>query len=668
MIANALGHELSLPALRRRFPPSGQGASLRELLGCLDRLDLQARALKVDTGYESQLSLPAILHWNQTHFVVLTKIDGKNASVNDPAQGEFKLSLDDFRKSFSGVAIEVSTKEKFEPIQDGGISYRHLWQGLRAVKSGVAALIFLSILVNLGVLFAPLFVQSIIDVAIPSESADTIVWISVSFFFVYFFVEFAGFARRIFVISFTNNTNLQVVGRIVSHVIGLSPDYFQRRSIADSLSRLSSIRPIQLLLSDSVVVSIVDGLLSVAIFLIVAAYSLQMALLLLLFSVVLSAFIYLTSKLRMQLERRSIIASVAEQNELVNGIRSFSTLKLLNKQGSVYRRWSILFRAYLSDFFKLSAFTAFVQLIEGGLYALVFVGCIGLLASMAVDGAVTIGQITALAAYLAAFSIRLRAFLNQLVQFRLARVHLQRVGDFIEADSEQYLHGETPLPSSHGKGVSVRLEQVSYKYGVDSNLVLNDCNLKVSPGETVVIVGENGAGKSTLLRLIVGLIDANEGEIFVEGIDLRKAGKHAVRERTATVFQDDQLLPGTIRDNINPKGTGNDATILEYIRAVGLTSRFSVLPMGLDTRLGESEGLFSAGEKQKLILLRAILRKPDLLLLDECTANLDAGSEELVANLVSNHVATKIIVSHRPRLLEIADRVLVLRDGRLHER
>ena len=264
----------------------------------------------------------------------------------------------------------------------------------------------------------------------------------------------------------------------------------------------------------------------------------------------------------------------------------------------------------------------------------------------------------AFVAYADQFSSRASGLVDYAIEIRLLRIQGERLADIVltptEAHAEGLYAGPQPEPS-------IRFENVSFRYAEGEEWILKDCSFEVAAGESVAIVGPSGCGKTTLVRLLLGLLDPQEGKITVGGIDLKHLGKNRYRTMVASVMQDDRLFAGSIADNI---ALFDESATPEAVEAAAklaeLHDDITAMPMGYHSLVGDMGSSLSGGQHQRLSLARALYRNPQILVLDEATSHLDIERERRIAATLQQLSMTRIVIAHRPETIASAKRVLVM--------
>jgi ATP-binding cassette subfamily B protein RaxB len=357
-----------------------------------------------------------------------------------------------------------------------------------------------------------------------------------------------------------------------------------------------------------------------------------------------------------------IVYAARQQTELLESIRGAQTLKLHNQQHPRSARYANAVVETVNRSIAMQrlsiAFTTGNQLISG----LLRVAVIWTAARLVLAGELTAGMLVAFAAYADQFVTRAASLVDKGVDFHMLRLHAERVADIALTAPERHLDAawDGPTPDAH-----IEVRNVSFRYAPGEPWILRNCSLHIATGESVALIGASGCGKSTLAKLILGLLEPEEGEILIGGIEIRRLGLGRYRSLVGTVMQDDQLFAGSIADNIAFFDTESSPLRIEAAaRLAAIHEDIACMPMGYQTLVGDMGSALSGGQKQRLLLARALYGKPKLLVLDEATSHLDVERERLVNAAVNRLKITRIVIAHRPETIASADRVLVVEGGR----
>jgi ATP-binding cassette subfamily B protein RaxB len=659
MVSCYHGHNVDLNGLRQRYAVSLAGASLKSLMGIADQLGFSTRPLRVELSAIGKVHLPAILHWDLNHFVVLKSVARNRITIHDPASGARTLAPNEFSQHFTGVVLELARAEGFEPIEARTpMKLSLLWSNMSGWWSALVQVLILSAALQLAAFIAPLQMQLVVDEALAQSDHDLLTVIALGFgalVIIQAGIEtLRGWALRVFghLLSF------QITGNLVRHLLRLPSDYFEKRHVGDIVSRLGSVKPIHEAITQGVVGSIIDGGMACIAAVILFFYSSTLAFIVIgavLINLALALALLPKSKQRME---EAIIAEAKEQTHLIESVRAATTLKLLGREAVREAAWRNL-RAESTNAsvsvgkFQLSQ--TFIQGVVSGLQTVLVIYVAGN-AILAGHG-FSVGMLFSFLAYRQTFTDRAVALVNQIIQFRLLRLHLDRLSDIVTTPAEE---GGSSAADLDVQG-HMRLKGVSFRYGATDPLVLEDINLEIAPGDYIAFQGPSGSGKTTLLKLVLGLNTPTEGLIELDGQRATHERWRTWRNHVGVVTQDDRLLSGTIGDNIS--GFDPDLDMQRVIAAAKEAQVHADIiraPMQYLTLVGDMGSTLSGGQRQRVLLARALYRQPKILILDEGTANLDEQNEELIANLIDHMQITRIVVAHRPALLRRAKRVFTV--------
>jgi ATP-binding cassette subfamily B protein RaxB len=262
------------------------------------------------------------------------------------------------------------------------------------------------------------------------------------------------------------------------------------------------------------------------------------------------------------------------------------------------------------------------------------------------------------------FSQRVAALIDKLFEFRMLRLHGERVADIVLTEAEEDHHDAEVDPERIVPTIEVR--NVAFRYADGEPYVLKDLNLTIPAGQCIAITGASGCGKTTLIKLMLGLVEPTEGEILVGGIKLKHLGLSNFRQVVGTVMQDDYLFAGSVADNISFfDAVPDQARVEACAQLAAIHQEIGAMPMAYNTLVGDIGSGLSGGQKQRILLARALYKNPKLLALDEATSHLDIWNEQLVNAAIKQIQLTRIIVAHRPETIAMAQRVVVLQQGKI---
>jgi len=663
MIAGWHGYRTTLSELRRRFCISLNGTTVASIAEMAAGLGLAARSVRAELRELACLRLPAILHWRLDHFVVLAKVSRRGLVVHDPARGKRLIPWSEVSRCFTGVAVELQPTRGFKRASVGQkLRVRDLWQRSRGMGSTLAQIVLLSAILQLLALTAPLINQLVVDEAIAKNDRDFLQAILVGFGLLLVCQAGIDLLRSTATLFFEQTLTFQLRSNLVRHLFSLPGDYFEKRHIGDVVSRIDSIGVVQAFISSAVVVVLIDGLLAVTTLVVMLMYSpLLTAAVIVATALALLARLAGFPYLRRLIEEK-VVADAGLQTMLMESIRAIRPIKLFARESERHRSWQNNYVDAANIGIQQQKFgiaaAAGSRLLFGGLDLAVF--CIGAL--QVIGGSLTLGMFFAFQAYRMQFSGRASALIQQYFEFRTLGVHLDRLADIVLAEPEvSEFAGGRLLPEAVG---DIELLHARFRYGEDQPWILDNASLRIKAGERVALVGSSGCGKTTLLKILLGLHPLQDGEVRFGGVSVDAAGLRVVRSRFGAVMQDDRLLSGTLAENVAFFDEAIDMRqVVAAAEAACIAADIERMPMGYSTLIGDMGSALSGGQKQRILLARALYRKPQVLFLDEGTANLDGRTEGQVLASLERLGMTQVIVAHRPAAVATCTRVLEVANG-----
>lgn len=663
MVATHHGCAIDLRGMRRAHPLSLKGATLSQLLDIASKMGFMCRPLRLDLEDLGKLQLPCILHWDLNHFVVLSGVRKRGVTIVDPAFGKRTLPLSEFSRHFTGVALELSpTAELCATPAVPAISVAQLTGKVSGLWRALGMIVLLSLALQVFVLLAPFLMQWIVDHVLIAADRDLLAVLGLGFGLALLLQVGIGLVRGWAIIHLSSRLGFQWMGNVFSHLIRLPLDFFQKRHLGDITSRMGSVQAIQRTLTTSFVEALIDGLMAIITLGMMLLYSWKLALVTLL-----AVGLYLAVRaiafgaLRNGTERQ-LVAAAHQQSHLLESIRGMQSVKVAGRETVRRSRYYNLMSETINRDVWLArfglAFGSTNQLIFGGeRIAVIWIG-----AGLAMQNVFSVGMLIAYLAYKDQFALRIGGLIDKWIEFRMLRLHGERLADIVLADPE-LTDGDA---MSEGVPANLRIEMdgAGFRYAPGEPWVLRNCSLTIEPGESVAIVGASGCGKTTLVKCLLGLLPLTEGQIRIGGVPLSRIGIEHYRRVVGAVMQDDQLFAGSISDNIAFEDEGLDESrVREAAGLAAVHDDIAAMPMGYNSLIGDMGTTLSGGQKQRVILARALYRQPRLLFLDEATSHLDVERERLVNDAVRRLDLTRVIIAHRPETIASTDRVLVMHAG-----
>lgn len=664
MVADHHGMRVSLRELRQCFPLSLKGGTLGDLINVADRLGLQARPLRLELRQLARLRLPAVLHWDLNHFVVLSST-GRRLVVHDPARGRRRIGLAEASAHFTGVALELAPTSDFRPRPAApAVSLRQLTGRVHGLGRAVALLLLLSLSLQVFVVIGPFFLQWTVDQVLVSADRDLLTVLALGYGLVLLLQVGVGLLRGWAVVWLSARLGLTWMGNVFTHLVRLPLEFFEKRHLGDVVSRMASVRRIQRTLTTSFVEAVIDGLMSLATLAMMLIYSAKLA-------AVSIAAVVLYLGLRSALFRTvkdgtelQLTAAARQQSHLLETIRGMQSVKIAAIECGRESAYANLMNDTVNREVVLARLSLGFTTASGLIFGVERIAVIWIGALLALQNVFSVGMLIAYLSYKDQFAGRVAALVDKWIDLRMLRLHGERLADIALTPPEENSGQAVELPQPARAGIEVR--GLSFSYAEGEPPVLDRLSFRVTAGEAVAIVGTSGCGKTTLVKLMLGLLRPTEGRILVGGREIGSFGPGGYRAIVGAVMQDDQLFAGSVAENIALGSEAIDGERVEAAaRLAAVHDDISAMPMGYHSLIGDMGTVLSGGQKQRVLLARALYRRPRILFLDEATSHLDVTRERRVNEAIAKLDLTRIIVAHRPETVASADRILVMSGGRI---
>ena len=673
MIACYYGHKLDMAAMRKRFSASLKGMNLQQLIELGDSLGLASRALQCPIEEVHKLVTPCILHWDLNHFVVLTKLSGKGKSarfsINDPAIGKCTLTTEEFSQHFTGICLELTPTSKFEVKEEQAkMKFTQLWSSISGLKAGLVKLIGLSLVLQLFALMTPYYMQWVVDEVLISFDKSLLTVLALGFALIVIISVVTNAVRSWLVLRLSSLLNMQMGVNLLRHLLRLPMNYFESRHIGDIVSRFGSLAQIRERITTGFVETLVDGVMAITVLIMMTLYSLKLT------AVVLGAILLYTI-VRLALYRplhqateEMIQNSAKEQSNFLENIRGMQTIKLFGNESQRQGIWQNRFAEVINSEIRLGRLNISFDSFNKLLFGLENVLVIYFAALMVMANSLSVGMVLAFIAYKGQLTQRFANLIEQVIQFKMMRLHLDRIADIALTEQEANREGEATFLNSEGsepKG-QLTLENICFSYSDGQVPILNNVNLTLEASESVAITGPSGAGKTTLMKIMLGLLQPTSGKVLLDGKDITQVGLKNYRKKIAAVMQDDTLLAGSIADNISFfDAQPNYLKIEQCAHLASIHDDINKMTMGYNSLVGDMGSNLSGGQIQRLLLARALYQSPCVLFMDEATSHLDKDNEAKISEQMQDLPMTRIMIAHRQETINMAEQVYHLDNGTL---
>lgn len=688
MVAGYHGFATTTAQLRRIFPVSLMGMSLRQLIQIASHIGLSARAVRCDVDDLAAVKLPAMLHWDLQHFVVLKRVSRAGFEIHDPGRGARRLTRKEMSDHFTGIAVQLEPSAGFVRARAADrLTLTGLIGSFGDLRPTIAKLLALSVVLELLSLAQPIVLRTIVDVGMAAGDRVFVYKLVGILLLAALLHGCSSFLRDYAALRAGTALNFHMMRQVFRHALRLPLAFFEKRPVGHLIERYRMTNEVEQFLISSLPLALIDGvmtLLSIGLVAYVAPALAALSLATIVAYLALRAAGHRTANAR----QAAVVWAKGEENgHLIETLRTIFTTKVNALEPSRYAGWVNRYAGLISAqkaFGVVEIGYRSLKLTLTGINVAVFILLAGL---QMVDGAITIGTLLAVLFYNSHFLTRSTLLVERYFDFRMLSVRLERLEDLVFSEPEREPEEPEREPAARRVAIEsgrdrddraesvhapltgeISVEGLSFRYGQLDRLILDDVTCRIRPSESIALIGDNGAGKTTLLKLLLGLYPPTAGRILYDGRSIDRFSLPVLRSQIGVVTQDDELFTGTVAENISHFDLDMDMDrVVACAEIACVRADIERTPMGYSTRLGDLGSPFSEGQEQKIFLARALYTRPRILMMDEGTANLDRDSERRILDNLARLDAVKLLIAHRPLTISRADRVLLVRDGRLVE-
>lgn len=670
MICRHFGRAVGISHIREVVHTSTDGTTLAGLTRGAEELGLSARSVRASKNRLDELPLPAVAHWEGNHWVVVYRVDEKHVRVADPARGLRRIPREEFLERWSGYTSVVGYTERLADTPEAKTSLAWVKPFLRPHLRLVLLAVGLAIAAAALELVLPILTQVVVDRVLPRGDLGLLWILMAAIVAVLAAITGATLLQGYLLSKVAVRFDVATLDFLTGRLLDLPMSYFSTRRTGDIERRLLGARQVRAFFIQSGVQALTSATQLLAALGLMLFYSWKLAL------VYLATVPVYVGLMRFSARRlRPMYDNLEEaygkySSGQIDAIRGIETVKALAAEVALRRLMLNRFQALADRVFR----TEFLVLAYQGSLQLVGFATFGLFLLVGsievVHGNLSLGEFVAFNALVALAAGPTLTLLSLWDQGQLARVLVDRLDDVLAPEPEQGADRARLRTVTTLEG-RVELHGVGFRYGgPEAPAILEGVTLTVEPGETVAIVGRSGSGKTTLIKLLAGLLEPTEGEILFDGFELRTLDYRTLRRKIGFVLQESYLFDETIAGNIAFGEPTLDQTRIAWAAKAANAHEFiERLPLGFDTRIGESGLRLSGGQQQRIAIARALYHRPPILLFDEATSALDTESERAVKESLDELLVgrTSFVIAHRLSTVRDAHRIIVLERGRLVE-
>lgn len=669
MIADWHGYRTNLAHLRTNFGVTLHGISLARLIECAGLLKLSGRAVSLELNELCQLTLPCILHWNLNHFVVLKKVTRNQIEIHDPAIGAVCMPMSEVSNHFTGVALELTPSHDFEKKDlRKKVKLSSLIGKTVGLKSALFRIFFFAFVLELLVLAGPLMNQLVIDEVLVGLDDDLLSLVIIAMLLLAASQTVISLVRQWATITMSVNFNMQWTANIFHHLLRLPIDWYEKRNMGGICARFDSINTIQHTLTTSTLQALLDAILVISTFTMMMFYNTKLSAIAVLSATIYGALRFFWFGTIRQAQEDSWVANTEESSHFLETMRGIVSLRVNNTLPWRESAWMNLNVTRRNKQLKEDKLYMIYDTANTLIGSLVSAAILWFGAKTVISGEFTIGMLVAFMSFQSRFSMSTYSLIDKIFEYRMLDLYNERLADIVLTPKSDFSFEHLSLDtknlnddSASSSSPALNVDNLSFSYGKGENEILSNISFKVDQNEVVALIGPSGCGKTTLVKLLLGLYKPNKGEVTILGVNSSNPSFCSIGKKIGTVLQDDELFSGSLFDNITFFSSEADLSRVKYCAKLAEIHEYiESLPMGYQTLVGEMGSSISGGQKQRLLLARALYKTPKLLILDEATSHLDIENELAISKTIKKLNLPVLLIAHRPETIKSADRIVEL--------
>lgn len=660
--------DIDIRKIVKEYAISQEELSKEELVRICKNSDFKAKIkIILPSEIEGKYPLPSIIIQKDGGFSCLLKINSQDEKVlvfNPIEKQPKELTYEELNELCGNEFIILSHKMFNSQIKFG---FEWFFAEIMTYKQVILEVLLGSFIVQLFGLVTPLFTQVILDKVIVHRTLTTLDVLAFGFIAVMIFEFLLNISRKYIFVHTASKIDSKLGAKLFKHLFALPFTYFENRKVGNIIARVRELDQIRDFITNKSVSVIIDLFFSIVFVVMMLLYSIKLTFVVLGFvSLIAILYLLVTPELRRRLEKKFQMG--AQSNSyLVESVAGIQTVKSLAIEGSMQKKWEDYLGNYVKSGFQLSNMGNISGAISGMFQKAMTITILYLGVKLVIENKLTIGQLIAFQMFANQFTAPILRLVNLWNELQQALLGIDRLGDILNTPVEVQSSKAITLPAVAG---NVKFDNVSFKYNMNSPYVINSLSLEIKQGMSIGLVGRSGSGKSTITKLIQRLYIANEGAIYIDGVDIKQMNPAWLRQNIGVVLQENYLFSGTIRDNISlPMQNAPIELIINMAKIAGADEFIAQLPEGYETMVGERGSTLSGGQKQRIAIARALITNPKILIMDEATSALDYESESIIMRNMKEITKgrTTFIIAHRLSTVRNCDLIVVMDKGRIVE-
>jgi len=665
MICKYYDKKVSVVRMRDLANVSTEGATMMSVARAAEALGFTTRAVKGSWSTVGRSPLPAIIHWDGYHYVVLYEVRSDYAIIGDPGRGLLKIKKDEFVKRWTGFMLILEPTAAVGDIEEAHTTLNRFLGYILPYKWLLVEILLCSMMISIFGLATPIFTQLIVDNVVVHQNVTLLNTVLAGMLVITVFSILSGGLRTYLSEHLSMKLEMAMLSHFYRHVVSLPMKFFSMRKVGDVLARFEENNKIKELMASSSIGMFIDVVMVFVYLTVMFFYSAKLSFIVLIFIPLFAAVTIGFTPVFKRLSRDSFEKEARNQSFMVESISGVSTIKATSAE--IYNRWKWedLFAKALKVRFRFSLVDLSADSAAGLLQTLSTVVLLYFGAQAVMAGEMTIGQLMAFNGLVGQVIAPINTLVGQWNEIQEALISVERLNDVFDVKAEERVEDASLVQMPPIKG-HVKFENVSFAYAESDRMILKNLNFEVMPGQMVAVVGRSGSGKTTLINLMQRFYAPQQGRILVDEIDIQNVSVNSLRRQVGIVLQENYLFSGTIRDNIAlgaPDKPFN--AVVEAATLAAAHDFISELPMGYKSDVGERGSSLSGGQRQRIAIARALINDPRILIFDEATSALDNESEKAIQKNLDSIARdrTTFVIAHRLSTIKEADRILVLDQG-----
>ncbi|MFN6593110.1 peptidase domain-containing ABC transporter [Bacillus sp. TD10] len=676
MISRHYGLSISIAKIREIAGTDLNGTNVQGLLEAGEKLNFDVKGVRAtDPTALEEIPLPVIAHVTLPdgllHYVVIYKVEKSKIYVADPAIGLKTYSYKDFCEIWTNILVLMIPTQNFQKRNASPGKMTGYISLLKMQKNLLLPLFLASIFFNIFGLLGAFYFKFLIDDIVPNQLIHTLHVISIGIIILYIFKVLLSYFRTHLILYLSRRIDIQLMLGYYRHVIDLPMNFFETRKVGEIISRFTDASKIRDALSTITVTLMIDTLMVMLGAILLYMHSPMLFGVTLLLIPFYIGIIFAFHKPYQNVNRKEMESSAKLTSYLVESLSGIATVKSYNAEKEVFFETESRFVNLLKHVFKRGMLSNLQGSIKLGLELIGGIIILWIGATQVLKGNLTLGELITYNALLAYFLDPIENLIGIQPTMQSALVAGERLNEIFDLDKEKAETEHNKVSPTHLSG-RIQCSDVTFRYGTRKN-VLNNISFSIDPGNQVAFVGESGSGKTTISKLLMHYHEPQQGNIYYDDYHSKEINRTALRDRIAYVSQESFFFSGSIFDNLR-FGLNKPVSLEEIIQVCKqacVHEFISELPLRYETFLEENASNLSGGQRQRLAIARALLKKPDILILDEATSNLDSTTEKHITDMLKElgvQGVTVIMIAHRLSTIQHANQIFVMEKGNIIER